>query len=118
MCLFIYNHQVIYITPCYLLVLIAWKNSNATLWFWTVNFVLREFFSQLTWIYTDSCLPKIIENINRFDMEHGRPTEHKSRPRCYVIAYVGCTLMLLTCACVDILLNKMAVNVIYKSILR
>lgn len=107
-----------YLTPCYLLVTKAVKYPTATLWFWTVNFIVREFFSQLTSIYVDTHLPKIIEKTNRFDTEHGRPTEQRTRPRYYVIAYLGCTLTLLSCACIDILLNKMSVKVIFESMLR
>lgn len=115
---YFHNQQVTFITPCYLLVLGVIQNPTATLWFWTVNYILREFFSQLTSIYVDVRLLKIIENTNRFDREHGRPTEQRTRPRYYVIAYLGCTLTLLSCACIDILLNKMSVKVIYESILR
>jgi len=110
--------KVTYITPCYLLVLKAIRNPTATLWFWTANFILREFLSQLTSIYVDMRLPNIIENTNRFDSKYGRPTEQRTRPRYYVIAYLGCTFTLLACGCIDILLNKMSAKVIYESILR
>ncbi|XP_050054232.1 uncharacterized protein LOC114119935 isoform X2 [Aphis gossypii] len=109
---------IMYVTPCYLLMLKAIRNPTATLWFWTVNFILREFLSQLTSIYVDIRLPKIIENTNRFDSKYGRPTEQRTGPRYYVIAYLGCTLTLLTCGCIDILLNKMSAKVFYESILR
>lgn len=115
---YVFTIKVSYVTPCYLLLWRVIKQPTATLWFWTVNFILREFFSQLTSIYVDMRLPKIIENTYQFDMEHGRPTEKRTRPRYYVIAYLACTLTLLTCACIDILLNKMSVGVIYESILR
>lgn len=72
----------------------------------------------MTSIYVDARLPKIIENTNLFDAQYGRPTEQRTLPRYYVIAYLGCTLMLLTCACIDILINEISVNVIYESILR
>lgn len=110
--------QVTYITPCYLLVFKVTRNPTATLWFWTVNFILRELLSQLTWIYVDIRLPKIIENTNRYDTMHGRPTEQKTGPRYYVIAYLGCTLTLFACASIDILLNKMSIKVILETILR
>lgn len=110
--------QVAYITPCYLVVLKAINGQTATGWFWTVNFILREFLSQLTSLYVDVRLPNIIENTNRFDSEYGRPTEQKSRPRYYVIAYLACMLTLLSCACIDILVNKMSLDIVYESILR
>ncbi|XP_060881151.1 uncharacterized protein LOC132952753 isoform X1 [Metopolophium dirhodum] len=109
---------VTYITPCYLLVFKAIRNPTATLWFWTVNFMLRELLSQLTSIYVDMRLPKIIENTNRFDSKYGRPTEQRTRPRYYVVAYLGCTFTLLACGCIDILLNKISAKVFYESILR
>lgn len=110
--------KVTYITPCYLLIFKAIHNPTATLWFWTVNFILREFLSLLTSIYVDMRLPKIIENTNRFDLKYGRPTEQGTRPRYYVIAYLGCTFTLLACGCIDILLNKISAKVFYESILR
>jgi len=101
-----------------LLLFKAIGNPTATLWFWTVNFILREFLSQLTSIYVDMRLPKIIENTSRFDSKYGRPTEQRTRPRYYVIAYLGCTFTLLACGCIDILLNKLSAKVFYESILR
>ncbi|XP_025208985.1 uncharacterized protein LOC112604248 [Melanaphis sacchari] len=104
--------------PCYLLILTAIKNPTATLWFWTVNFILREFLSQLTSLYVDMRLPKIIENTNNFDSKYGRPTEQRTGPRYYVIAYLGCTLTLLSCVCIDVLLNKMSISVFCETVLR
>lgn len=112
------NQQVVYTIPCYLLAQCAAKSPTATLWYWTVNFIVREFLSQLAWLYVDVRLPKIIENTYRFDERHGRPTEYMTRPRYYVIAYIACTLTLLSCASIDVLLNRMSSKAIFESILR